>query len=206
MSNVVEVDAEGKPAIGWCFVPKRDLAAGDAEAVCQEDRARNRGSRSARARPPLFAQKHPLCPGAPTHAPHRWLSDIPTKWRAEDGAIWVYGVGEDGVQAFADLIENLIELIRFYKKKLGLLRRYLAANAEWIGEGLSERGTACCRPDTMGRGPARQGKALSLEFPLLSREPGSQSIPAAQNNAAPFWSGREQTGSPNDVFENVSAW
>ena len=126
---------------------------------------------------------------------------------SEDGAIWVYGVREDGVQAFADSIENLIELIRFYKKKLGLLRRYLAANAEWIGEGSASEGRACCRPDTNGPRPPGQGKALSLEFPLLSRLAGVTIHPSwAQNNAAPFWSGREQTGSPNDVFESVSAW
>ena len=42
----------------------------------------------------------------------------------EDGVIWVYGVGEDGVQAFTDFgIENLIELISFYKENPGLLRR-----------------------------------------------------------------------------------
>jgi len=42
----------------------------------------------------------------------------------EYGVIWVYGVGEDGVQAFTDFgIENLIELIRFYKENPGLLRR-----------------------------------------------------------------------------------
>ena len=42
----------------------------------------------------------------------------------EDGVIWIYGVGEDGVQAFTDFgIENLIELIRFYKESLRLLRR-----------------------------------------------------------------------------------
>ncbi|WP_425248816.1 hypothetical protein [Bradyrhizobium yuanmingense] len=42
----------------------------------------------------------------------------------EDGGIWVYGVGEDGVQAFTDSgIENLIELIRFYKENPGLLKR-----------------------------------------------------------------------------------
>ena len=35
----------------------------------------------------------------------------------EDGVIWVYGVGEDGVMAFTDFgIENLIELVRVYKK------------------------------------------------------------------------------------------
>ncbi len=42
----------------------------------------------------------------------------------EDGVIWVYGVGEDGIQAFTDFgIENLIELIRFYNENLGPLRR-----------------------------------------------------------------------------------
>ncbi|MCK1595560.1 hypothetical protein [Bradyrhizobium sp. 164] len=29
LSNVVELDASGQPAIGWCFVPERALAAGD---------------------------------------------------------------------------------------------------------------------------------------------------------------------------------
>ncbi|MGO4506322.1 hypothetical protein AB4Z51_04830 [Bradyrhizobium sp. 2TAF36] len=29
VSNVVEVDASGQPATGWCFVPERALAAGD---------------------------------------------------------------------------------------------------------------------------------------------------------------------------------
>ncbi|WP_314948204.1 hypothetical protein [Bradyrhizobium cosmicum] len=29
LSNVVELDASGQPAVGWCFVPDRALAAGD---------------------------------------------------------------------------------------------------------------------------------------------------------------------------------
>ncbi len=42
----------------------------------------------------------------------------------EDGVIWVYGVGEDGIQAFTDFgIENLIELIKLYKENHELLRR-----------------------------------------------------------------------------------
>ena len=42
----------------------------------------------------------------------------------EDGRIWVNGVGEDGVMAFTDFgIENLIELVRFYKQNPRLLRR-----------------------------------------------------------------------------------
>jgi hypothetical protein len=45
-----------------------------------------------------------------------WLRDIPIGMEIEDGVIWVFGVGEDGVQAFTDFgIENLIELIKFYK-------------------------------------------------------------------------------------------
>ena len=53
-----------------------------------------------------------------------WLWDIANEMEIEDGVIWVYGVGEDGVQAFTDFgIENLIELIRFYKENPGLLRR-----------------------------------------------------------------------------------
>ncbi|MFB6419055.1 hypothetical protein [Bradyrhizobium tunisiense] len=29
MSNVLELDEEGQPKVGWCFVPKRPSAAGD---------------------------------------------------------------------------------------------------------------------------------------------------------------------------------
>lgn len=53
-----------------------------------------------------------------------WLRDVASEMEIEDGVIWVYGVGEDGVQAFTDLgIENLIELIRLHKENPGLLRR-----------------------------------------------------------------------------------
>jgi hypothetical protein len=53
-----------------------------------------------------------------------WLRDVANEMEIEDGAIWVHGVGKDGIQAFTDFgIENLIELIRFYKKNPGLLRR-----------------------------------------------------------------------------------
>jgi hypothetical protein len=42
---------------------------------------------------------------------------------AEDGLIWVYGVGEDGVIAFTDFgIEILIELIRIHKENPNPLR------------------------------------------------------------------------------------
>ena len=53
-----------------------------------------------------------------------WLRDVANEMEIEDGVIWVYSVEEDGVQAFTDFgIENLIELIKFYKEKPGLLRR-----------------------------------------------------------------------------------
>ena len=53
-----------------------------------------------------------------------WLWDIANEMEIEDGVIWVYSVGEDGFQAFTDFgIENLIELIRFYKENPGLLKR-----------------------------------------------------------------------------------
>ena len=52
------------------------------------------------------------------------LWDVANEMEIEDGVIWVYGVGEDSVQAFTDFgIENLIELIRFYKENPGLLKR-----------------------------------------------------------------------------------
>ncbi len=53
-----------------------------------------------------------------------WLSDVASEMDAEDGRIWVYGVGEDAVMAFTDFgIETLIELIRVYKEDPKLLRR-----------------------------------------------------------------------------------
>jgi hypothetical protein len=53
-----------------------------------------------------------------------WLRDVANEMEIEDGVIWVYGVGEDGVPAFTDFgIENLIELVRFYKQNPKLLRR-----------------------------------------------------------------------------------
>lgn len=42
-----------------------------------------------------------------------WLRGVANEMEIEDGVIWVYGVGEDGVLAFTDFgIENLIELVR----------------------------------------------------------------------------------------------
>ena len=53
-----------------------------------------------------------------------WLREIAIEMEIGDGVILVYGVGEDGVQAFTDFgIENLIELIKFYKENPALLKR-----------------------------------------------------------------------------------
>ena len=42
-----------------------------------------------------------------------WLWEISDAMEPEDGCLWVYGVGEDGVRAFTPLgIECLQELIR----------------------------------------------------------------------------------------------
>jgi hypothetical protein len=54
-----------------------------------------------------------------------WLSDVANEMEIEDGVIWVYGVGEDGVLAFTDFgIENLIDLIKMYKADPSLLKRW----------------------------------------------------------------------------------
>ena len=50
---------------------------------------------------------------------------VANEMEIEDGVIWVYGVGEDGVMAFTDFgIENLIELIKMYKDDPTLLNRW----------------------------------------------------------------------------------
>jgi hypothetical protein len=46
------------------------------------------------------------------------LWDIATEMEPEDGLIWVYGIGDDGVMAFSDFgIENLKELVRLHKNR-----------------------------------------------------------------------------------------
>jgi len=53
-----------------------------------------------------------------------WLHDVANEMDVEDGVIWVYGLGEDGVMAFTDFgIETLTELIRMRKENPGLLSR-----------------------------------------------------------------------------------
>jgi hypothetical protein len=53
-----------------------------------------------------------------------WLSDVASEMEIEDGRIWVYGVGEDGVMAFTDFgIGNLKDLVRMYKDDPDLLKR-----------------------------------------------------------------------------------
>jgi hypothetical protein len=51
-----------------------------------------------------------------------WLHDVANEMDVEDGVIWVYGIGEDGVMAFTDFgIETLSKLIRMHRENPGLL-------------------------------------------------------------------------------------
>ena len=53
-----------------------------------------------------------------------WLFDVANEMEVEDGCIWVYGVGEDGIMAFTDFgIDNLRELVKIYKDNPDLLPR-----------------------------------------------------------------------------------
>ena len=53
-----------------------------------------------------------------------WLHDIANEMEIEDGVIWVYGVGEDGVMALTDFgIENIVDLIKMHKDRTLLNRR-----------------------------------------------------------------------------------
>ena len=53
-----------------------------------------------------------------------WLYDVAAEMEPEDGVIWVYGIGEDGVLAFTDFgIDSLIDLIKMHKDDPTLLRR-----------------------------------------------------------------------------------
>lgn len=52
-----------------------------------------------------------------------WLFELSGEMEPEDGLIWVYGVGEDGIPAFSDdgieSLQNLIEVHRENEKLLG---------------------------------------------------------------------------------------
>jgi hypothetical protein len=53
-----------------------------------------------------------------------WLWDVANEMDREDGLIWVYGVGDEGVMAFTDFgIETLQNLIEIYKAAPDLLKR-----------------------------------------------------------------------------------
>ncbi len=52
-----------------------------------------------------------------------WLWHVANEMDAEDGLIWVYGAGDDGVMAFSDFgVETLMELIEIHKENPNLLR------------------------------------------------------------------------------------
>jgi hypothetical protein len=45
-----------------------------------------------------------------------FIHDVALEMNTEDGVIWVYGIGDDGVLAFTDYgIETLVELIEIHK-------------------------------------------------------------------------------------------
>jgi hypothetical protein len=53
-----------------------------------------------------------------------WLWDIANEMDQEDGVIWVYGPGDEGVMAFSDDgIDCLRDLITLHKENPDLLRR-----------------------------------------------------------------------------------
>ena len=46
-----------------------------------------------------------------------WLHEVALDMDVEDGVIWVYDLGDDGVMAFTDFgVETLVELIKARRK------------------------------------------------------------------------------------------
>jgi hypothetical protein len=53
-----------------------------------------------------------------------WLSDVANEMDQEDGLIWVYGAGDEGVMAFTDFgVETLQDLIEIHKANPDILKR-----------------------------------------------------------------------------------
>ncbi|WP_316186293.1 MULTISPECIES: hypothetical protein [unclassified Bradyrhizobium] len=46
-----------------------------------------------------------------------WLQDVASEMDIEDGVIWIYGAGDDGIMALTDFgIDNLIELVKLRRQ------------------------------------------------------------------------------------------
>jgi hypothetical protein len=53
-----------------------------------------------------------------------WLYDVAMEMDAEDGVIWVYGLGDEQLMAFTNFgIETLVDLIKIHKDDPTLLKR-----------------------------------------------------------------------------------
>jgi hypothetical protein len=53
-----------------------------------------------------------------------WLFEIAMEMEPKDGAIWVYGIGDDGDLAFTDFgVESLVDRIKMHKDDPSLLKR-----------------------------------------------------------------------------------
>ncbi len=53
-----------------------------------------------------------------------WLYDVAREMDAEDGVIWVYGLGDEQLMAFTNFgIETLVDLIKIHKDDPTLLKR-----------------------------------------------------------------------------------
>jgi len=77
-----------------------------------------------------------------------FLYDVANEMDTEDGVIWVYGLGDDGVMAFTDFgIENLVELINIHKElKAETTRRTVKCRS--INTPAAHAG--CLRPNVTG--------------------------------------------------------
>lgn len=57
-----------------------------------------------------------------------WLCEVAEEMDAEDGRLWIIGVGPDGVMGFtSDGIDNLGELIAIHKDQPGIMAERRAA-------------------------------------------------------------------------------
>jgi hypothetical protein len=70
----------------------------------------SRGLNGSRQQGPPCLHPHPRCRDAGED--EGWLRDVAVEMDQEDGLIWVYSTGDDGVMAFTDFgIETLVDLI-----------------------------------------------------------------------------------------------
>ena len=110
-----------------------------------------------------------------------WLFDLSIGMEPEDGSLWVYGVGEDGVPAFTrDGIDNLRDIIADKKSR----RKRTLSQAAEIALGYPAAFTACFRlPSGKFEKPNTRSRNAKIQAVPKGWPGCPQLVPAGRSDA-----------------------